>query len=252
MKRRKKIRRRKSTRRKIKKGTKIFGVSFDNRQWLDAALIHPSYRNETRCGPEFENFDRLEFLGDSILNFVVCRKLYKLFPEADEGGLSRLRSILVSRKILFRVARELGLSKHILLGKSLKRQKEFLKAKIFADALEALLAALYFDQGFEKTEKFILKHFAPFFDAKKLLRLDPNPKSTLQELVQRHWQKLPVYNLEPAGPRFKSTVHVHPATQAAALGRNRQEAEEKAARLLIRILRQELFGRSAKKSSRKK
>jgi ribonuclease III len=230
---------------------KLFGIPFKKIKRLEAALTHPSFRNENPKNP-LEDFDRLEFFGDTVLNFVVCRKLYQLFPEADEGVLSRLRSILVSRKILSRVAKEIKLPKFIKLGRSLIKQQQFMKAKLFADALEAFIAAVYFDRGFPAAEKFILKHFNQYFDAKKLFRLDPNPKSTLQELVQKHWQRLPNYNTEITPEGAKTTVSIGRSRETVAVSRTRRESEEKAARQMIRDIRQELLGRANKKSSGKK
>ena len=227
-----------------------FVIRFRRRLFYEAALSHPSYRNENPpVNAALEDFDRLEFFGDAILNFVICKKIYPLFPKADEGMLSRLRSILVSRKILFRIAREMGLLRKLKLAKGLHEQEEFLKVKLAADALEALIGALYLDQGLAQTEKFILKHYRSYFDAKKLFRLDPNPKSTLQELVQKRWQKLPVYSSEMTDKGFKTTVSITRGRQAGALARTRKESEEKAARLLIRLIRQEALGRPRKKSS---
>lgn len=231
---------------------KKFPLKFRSLALLESALQHPSYRNENSPRPDLQNFDRLEFFGDSVLNYVICRKIFKTFPDADEGILSRLRSILVSRRILSRITKELRFTKFIRLGKSLQNQPEFLKSKVFADTFEALIAAHYFDQGFEKTEKFILKCFHGYFDAKKLLRLDPNPKSTLQELSQKYWQKLPIYTSENASGTVKTTVSLGRLKQASALGRTRQESEEKAARILLRSLRQELLGRLKRKSSGRK
>lgn len=228
-----------------------FKIRLSNPLLLEAAFTHPSFRYENP-GRKLENFDRLEFFGDSVLNYVVCRKLYALFPEADEGVLSRLRSILVSRKILSRIAHEINLLPNLKVGRSLAEQKDFLKGKISADAFEAFIAAFYFDRGFEKTERFILKHFRSYFDAKKLFRLDPNPKSTLQELVQKHWRKLPEYESKPKDDKMETRVRVTGSLKASALGKTRKDSEEKAARLLLRILRQELVGRSKRKSSGKK
>ena len=119
-----------------------FFLRFQNLKLKDAALLHPSYRNENPKHELYEDFDRLEFFGDSVLNFVMCQKLYDKFPEADEGLLSRLRSILVSRKILSRIAREIGLPQFLKLGRGLSSQEDFHKSKMFADAFEALIAAL--------------------------------------------------------------------------------------------------------------
>jgi ribonuclease-3 len=252
------MKKKKPTKRRLlgKKNAKIpvpkFFLRFQNVQLKDAALLHPSYLNENPNLPIFANFDRLEFFGDSVLNFVICRKLYREFPDADEGLLSRLRSILVSRKILARIAREIGLPQFLHLGRGLASQEDFHKAKMFADAFEALIAALYFDQGFDRTERFLLKCFSGYFDMKKLFRLDPNPKSTLQELAQRHWQKLPSYSSQNQDAGFKAVVSISPRRKAQALGRNRQEAEERAARLLIRALRQELVKRLKRASSGRK
>ena len=237
---------------KVKKSPKKFRLRFKNKRLLEAALSHPSYRNENPKKGKLEDFDRLEFFGDTILNFVICQKLYKLFPEADEGMLSRLRSILVSRKVLGRISRDIRLIGSLQVGRSLKAQKDFLKAKVSADALESVIAALYFDQGLERTQRFILKHFKPYLDAKKLFRLDPNPKSMLQELVQKHWKKLPTYHSKPSKEGFKTVVSINRKLKYSASAKNRRESEEKAARLLIRGIRQELVGRSNKKSSGKK
>ena len=234
--------------RKKSPAKKKFVIRFRNKHLYQAAFTHPSYRNEN-TPEELEDFDRLEFFGDAILNFVVCKKIYALFPDADEGLLSRIRSILVSRKILFRVARQLGVIRELKLGRGLHEQEEFLKAKIAADSLESLIGALYFDQGLERAERFILRHFAPYFDAKKLFRLDPNPKSTLQELVQRRWQKLPVYSSVTTDKGVKTVVSITRGRQAVAFARTRKESEEKAARLLIRRIRQEAARRLKRKSS---
>ena len=230
---------------------KTLKVSFKQKGRLEASITHPSFRNEN-APTSLENFDRLEFFGDVVLNFVICRKLYEMYPEANEGLLSRLRSILVSRKILCRIAQDIHIARVLRVGKSLSQQEHFSKSKIMADTLEALFAALYFDQGFPKTEKIILKYFEPYLSIKRLFRLDPNPKSTLQELSQKEWQKLPLYSHEPATDGVKTFVQIHRNLKAHAVGKTRKDSEEKAARLLIRLIRQELLRRSKKKSSFKK
>ena len=230
---------------------KIFGVKFRRPKLLHAALLHPSYRNETAC-EILEDFDRLEFFGDSILNFVVCRKLYRQYPKANEGLLTRLRSILVSRKILARVASSLALGRQIHIGKSLRQRLHLSREKILADSLEALFAAIYFDRGFSQAETFILKQLASYFDAKRLLRLDPNPKSTLQELSQKQWQAIPAYASEVTAEGVRTVVSVTASRSAAATARTRRIAEERAARLLIRKIRQELLRRPKRNSSGRK
>ncbi len=230
-------------------------LDFRKDRLIHSATIHPSYRHENRHFPvcrNLENFDRLEFFGDAILNYVVCRKLYASFPDADEGLLSRLRSILVSRKILGRIARKIGLRSLLKLGRGILNDKNHAQSKLFVDALEALFGAYYLDRGLSKTERFILRLYEGYFDVKKLIRIDPNPKSTLQELAQKHWQVLPVYKNEPHTRGIRCAVSVRPDLKATAESKTRRDAEEKAARILIRKLRQDLLRRSKKSSSGKK
>lgn len=230
---------------------KKFKLDFRKVALLESALIHPSYRNENDC-KTLEDFDRLEFFGDSILNYVICRRLYFTFPDADEGSLSRLRSILVSRKILMRIAKKFSLRSFLRLSKGLSKDKNCSQAKLFVDALEALFGAYYLDRGLGKTERFILSLYEGYFDSKKLFRIDPNPKSSLQELAQKNWQQLPAYNNEITPRGVKSTVSISPTLKATCESKTRRDAEEKAARLLIRKLRQDLLRRSKKSSSGKK
>ncbi|OGW79450.1 MAG: ribonuclease III [Omnitrophica bacterium GWA2_52_8] len=232
----------------VLRAQKELRLPFRRSALLKAALIHPSYRNENRCG-KLENFDRLEFFGDSILNYVVCLKLFESFPDSDEGFLSRLRSILVSRKILSRIAKKIRLSRHIRLGRSLQHDKSALKNKILADSLEALIAAYYFDRGIKKTSHWILKLYDGLFNARKLLRIDPNPKSTLQEIAQKNWQCLPVYASEITSRGIQTVVSIGAARKATAAAKTKRDSEEKAARHLIQKIRQELLARSKRRSS---
>lgn len=220
---------------------KVLGFPVRSLAVYRAALTHPSFRNENfRITRDLEDFDRLEFLGDSILNEVICQKLFEKFPEADEGMLSKLRSILVSQKILSRIAQALKLQHAILISKNLRQNfKDFLKAKLLTDALEALFAAIYFDRGHDKVEKFILDHFKKYFDPKLLFRLDPNPKSTLQEMTLKKWQKLPEYTHTFSDKGVKTTVTAGGKRKASAFHKIKRESEVLAARGLIRQLRKE-------------
>jgi len=217
---------------------KTLGLKIKKKIGYESALTHPSFRYENAVG-KLDHFDRMEFLGDAILNDIICRKIYLTFQDADEGLLSRLRSTLVSRRILIKIARTLKLNKFMRLGRGFKKASpSFLKAKVLADALESLIAAIYFDRGKTVTEKFILAHFDGYFDIKKLFRLDPNPKSTLQEISQKYWKKLPIYECvqTPQGLQ-QVTASIDGQKRAKAVGRSRKEAEEKAARALVIKLR---------------
>lgn len=218
----------------------ILKMPVRNISWYQAALTHPSFRNEQAFGKELEDFDRLEFLGDSILNEIICQKLFTTFPEADEGMLSKLRSILVSQRILSRVAKSLKLKKVLLIGKSLRHNfKGPLETKILTDTLEALFAAIFFDHGRARIESFILKHFKNYFDPKLLFRLDPNPKSTLQEITLKKWQKLPEYKHVYSTKGVKTTVSIGRKRKGVGFHAIKKESELKAARALIQLLRKE-------------
>lgn len=222
---------------------KLLGIPPRALYWYRAALTHPSYRNENRIREKLEDFDRLEFLGDSILNEIICQKIFEAFPEADEGMLSKLRSILVSQRILSRVAKTLKIQKVLQLGKSLRRQfKGPLQMKILTDAMEAIFAAIYFDLGSSEIKHFILKHFKIYFDPKLLFRLDPNPKSTLQEMTLKRWQKLPEYTHAYSAKGVKTVVSLGRKRKATGWDKIKRESELKAARELIRLLRKE-FGK---------
>jgi len=234
-----------------KKLREITGIPAKGLSVYEAAFCHPSYRHEG-AHVDLESFDRLEFLGDAILNYVICIKIYALFPKASEGELSRLRSILVSRKILCRVARDIRLGKLLRLGKSLKRQPHPPRDKVLADSFEALIAAIFFDAGLSKAEFFILRHFKPYLNAKRLFRLDPNPKSSLQEFCQKHWQILPLYRNEMRDGRVETEISIADRWKVRAHGTTRRQAEEKAARLLLKKMRDTRADQSKKSSSGRK
>ena len=225
-----------------------FGLTFTNPKLLEAALAHPSYRNEHPPVP-LADFDRLEFFGDAVLNYVICCELIKKFPSADEGILSRLRSTLVSRKILARVARHIKLGRFLKLGVGLRKDKGNQQSKILADAFEAVIAAIYEDKGLGAAQGFILKHLSAYLNPRRLLRLDPNPKSTLQELSQKLWKKIPEYSWKTVRQGIRVEVRAGKKHRTAVTGKNRRELEEKAARELLKKLRQK-FKLNSKRSAR--
>ncbi|MBI4549380.1 MAG: ribonuclease III [Candidatus Omnitrophica bacterium] len=220
----------------FRKCEKAWGLSFRAKHRLAAALTHSSYRHET-LKVDLEDFERLEFFGDAVLNFVVSEKLYAVFPEADEGFLSRLRSILVSKRVLMKVADSLRLNRHVLLGKSAQKQSKRDQGKILADTVEALIAAVYFDRGLEKTRSFILRHYAPFLTVRYLQRLNVNPKSQLQEWVQKYYRALPRYEFELKNGGFVVWARAGESARAKGEGHSKKEAEERAARKLLALLK---------------
>lgn len=217
---------------------------------LEAALTHPSFQGADKKGAP-EQFGRLEFFGDAILNFVICRALFKLFPAADEGELSRLRSTLVSRKILARIAGELKIKPLLRLGPGVKNEPPQAQEKLLADSLESLIAAIFLDQGLARTEKFLGKIFSLYLNAGRLNRLDPNPKGSLQILCQRHWQKLPSYKILRSTKGVTVEVEITEVFRASSEASTRKAAEIKAARKLTAQIRQAFSGALKKSSERK-
>ncbi len=221
----------------LRKFEKKLGVTFHKKSLLLAALTHPSYRNESPK-LELEDFERLEFFGDTILNFVVSQKLFETFPEGSEGLLSQSRATLVSnKKLLVRVAARLQILKFVLLGKNEHKRPQREKRKILSDTLEALIAAVFLDQGLTKTKKIILKHFHGYFDSRFLKRVGVSPKNLLQEWVQKKFKVLPLYRSELKDGHFVTWAEVENHAKAKGEGRNKKEAEEKAAKLLLSILK---------------
>ncbi len=189
------------------------------------------------------NNERLEFLGDAILGFVIADQLYRRFPEADEGQLSRLRSSLVKRETLAEIAREVDLSPHLVLGRGELCSGGHNRASILADAVEAVLAAVYLDKGLEAVRSLILRLFA-----KRLERLSPDvqqkdPKTQLQEYLQARGLALPKYSvIDIQGDSHDQIFTV--TCRSADLGRetvgrggSRRKAEQAAAKRLLDEIR---------------
>jgi ribonuclease III len=232
---------------------RLIGSRIRRKSLILSALTHPSYP-QTLSGkvPASLTFQRLEFLGDSVLNYFVANRLFQLFPDANEGLLSRMRSTLVSRKLLARVARTIQLRKMLLLGKREGQMPSPTREKILADAFEALLAALYFDRGLKTTERFLLKCFKPYFNQKKIFQLDPNSKSMLQEYSQKKYRSLPVYRSERKDELFTAWAIVKKTLKARGQGRTKQEAETQAAGALLKKFAKRTKPRTRKRSRRRR
>jgi len=221
--------------RKIKEFERRTGLRFRKKELLRAALTHSSFRIPQReKGPL--DFERLEFLGDSILGLVISQRLFQVFPSQDEGFLSQFRSSLVSKKVLARMAQKLALSRFLLRGGSRESFREG-REKILADAFEALIAAVYFDRGLAKTRAFLLDLFAPLMRLSYLRRAGQNPKGLLQEWLQQKHGILPSYHTAPGNGCVTVTVKAGRFGKASANGTNKKKAQEKAARELLKILK---------------
>jgi len=164
------------------------GYRFGDPSLLDAALTH---RSAGRA-----NYERLEFLGDSVLNFAVAVLVYRTYPEADEGDLSRYRASLVSGQSLAEAAYALGLGEQLRLGSGELKTGGFRRSSILADALEALFGAVYLDGGFDAASSVIERLFAGRLAQLPEARDLKDPKTRLQELLQARGRRLPAYAVE--------------------------------------------------------
>lgn len=211
------------------------GYKFQNRVLLINALTHSSYANENR-GRSCESNERLEFLGDSVLGMVVADALYKRFPELPEGRMTRLRAQLVCEESLHRVAAQLGLGEHIRLGRGEEHTGGRSRTSILADAVEAVIAAMYLDGGMDVARGFINRFILSELEAG--LPGSGDNKTELQELVQKKPGSVLSYELlGESGPdhdkTFTSQVLLNGRAIGSGSGRTKKEAEQAAARAAL-------------------
>lgn len=217
------------------------GVSFSQRSLLEQAFVHRSYLNENPLFALPSN-ERLEFLGDAVLNFVVAEKLYKEFPDLPEGVLTEFRASLVRRDTLAELASSLRLGDWLLLGQGEETNGGRSKPSNLANAMEALIGALYLEQGLARTRRFILKQLKPHLEKTKAGRVAPNYKALLQELIQGQKRPTPVYRLvEASGPdhdrKFTTEILVEGEALGRGQGKTKKAAESQAAQAAWERLR---------------
>jgi ribonuclease-3 len=215
------------------------GYRFASLALLDRAFTHASLANETATLHRADN-EALEFLGDSVLGLIVTDLLHRRDPDGAEGAKSRRRAQLVSASSLARRAAELGLPELLLLGRGEEKTGGREKAALWANAYEALVAALYLDGGFEAARRFVRADFARDFEAPDEELEDP--KSRLQELLQGEGRPVPRYGVvEEAGPshrrRFRVECRLDDGTVTIGEGYSKKEAQQQAAREALRRLR---------------
>ena len=218
----------------------VLGVRFKEPPLLKKALVHSSYINENP-GATLTSNERLEFLGDAILGMIFATKLYHYFPNATEGEMTKLRSALVRRNTLSSIAKNIGLSDYLYLGKGEEAGGGRHKPTNLAGALEAITAAVFLDQGWDTTIDFILRLFNT--ELRKLDRQGTGVdyKSQLQHLVQSRQQETPVYQIiEATGPAhnrmFTAEVRVSNTVLGRGCGKSKKLAETEAARSALEQL----------------
>ena len=189
------------------------------------------------------NNERLEYLGDSVLGFVIAQRLYELFPEAGEGVLSRLRASLVNQTSLAELARQHQLGDYLILGSGELKSGGFRRDSILSDALEAIIGALLLDQGVVACQEWISRLFADKLAEIRLDSWNKDPKTRLQELLQGRRKPLPVYELlSMTGAdhaqtfEVKCTVSIHPQFTTGS-GISRKRAEQLAAENMLSLLK---------------
>jgi ribonuclease-3 len=219
---------------------KSLGLEFKNRDLLIEAFCHRSYLNEH---PDFylPHNERLEFLGDAVLELIVTEYLYKKYPEKNEGELTNWRAALVNAKILGELARELGFNDFLLLSKGEEKETGKARLYILANTFEALIGAIYLDQGYEVAKNFVEKNLIerklPEIIEKGLFK---DPKTRFQEEAQERVKITPTYKvLEEWGPdhakHFIVGVFLGNELVAKGEGTSKQEAEEEAAKNALKI-----------------
>jgi ribonuclease-3 len=213
---------------------KVLNLSWKKEDLLKEALTHSSYLNEHRYEEKHHN-ERLEFLGDAVLELVSSIYLYRQFPDEQEGLLTNLRAALVNTDNLTQVSRKLGIHKCLRLSKGEGKNISSSSSAILADALEAVIGAIYLDQGLEIASDFIVKNIMARYKEVLDEKSYRDSKSLFQEMAQERFKKTPKYKtLDSLGPDhkkiFKVGLYLGDEQIAEGSGKSKQEAEEDAAK----------------------
>lgn len=212
---------------------KTLGIFFNDQSLLKQAFVHRSYLNENPNSVLPSN-ERLEFLGDAILDFIVTDELYSEFPELPEGELTTIRASLICRQTLAKVASSLKLGDWLLLGQGEETSGGRKRESNLANTSEALIGAIYLDQGLCQVKEFALRQLKPFLDKIKHGDISPNYKALLQELIQSEKLLPPVYHvIETTGPdhdkQFAVEVLMEDNILGSGTGKSKKAAEMEAA-----------------------
>ncbi len=205
---------------------------FRDHSLLDLALTHRSYANE-RPGGTFQDNERLEFLGDSVLTVIISHLIMKRFPQSQEGEMTRLRATLVNEKSLAGISKKLGLNQYLLLGRGEALRGGSEKSSLISNAYEALIGAIYLDGGFKKAFKVVEKQFGPLLD--QGLTDDGDFKTKVQQICQSRYGGPPRYRLsELKGPQhdktFGAEIFIEGQPYGYGIGKTKKEAQQNAAK----------------------
>jgi ribonuclease-3 len=219
------------------------GVKFKNQEVLKEALTHRSYLNEHPAWPLPQN-ERLEYLGDAVLELAVTERLFTRFPDFQEGRMTTLRAALVNREMLSVIAKEIDLQKFVLMSRGEAKDSKKAKDIILSNAFEALIGAVYLDLGYEVSREVVDKLVIPHLEEIVEKGLDRDPKSVLQEVIQEKLKVTPTYEvMRESGPdhqkQFEVGVYFGEELFAEGQGSSKQEAENRAARNALAKLENE-------------
>lgn len=206
----------------------VLAYQFRDPTYLREALTHASSANHRLASNE-----RLEFLGDAILGAIVCELLFRKFPEYQEGELTRVKSVVVSRRTCAKISSAMGFDEFLVLGKGMGSH-DGPPSSVLADVFESLIGAIYLDGGMDAAKRFIVRHIEAEIDAAVEGQLGGNYKSNLQQVAQRQFGETPTYLLlDEKGPDhskcFKISAQIGRHSYPPAWGRNKKEAEQHAA-----------------------
>ncbi len=222
---------------KLERCQGIIGYRFQDQGILLSALTHSSVAT-TRT----QSNERMEFLGDSILGMVVCVSLFRSYPDYLEGELTKIKSVVVSRRVCAKISRQLRLDECLIVGRGML--KNAMPRSLLSDVFEAIVAAIYLDGGIEAATRFIMMHIEPEMRLAADGHHGGNFKSSLQQLAQRDLKGTPIYRLvDEFGPdhskQFQVVAEITGKRFAPAWGRNKKEAEQRAAGNALSQLRGE-------------
>jgi ribonuclease-3 len=217
----------------LNKLEKKINIKFKNIKLLTKSLTHKSYDS-------INNNEKLEFLGDRVLGLIISKKLLEIYPDEKEGVLDKKLASLVNKKRCFEVAKSLELEKFVFVGNTRKKIIK-IENKIVSDCCEALIGAIYLDQGLNIAEKFILKTWKIHIKASVVTFIDS--KTKLQEYSLKKYKSLPIYKLiSSSGPKhkplFKIGVRLKDTKFVAGIGNSKKNAEQTAAKLYLKNLKQ--------------
>lgn len=226
----------------IRRAEKYLKISFSNKELLKTALTHPSFAAESGSARVYE---KLEFLGDSVLNLVITEFIFHRFPKFDEGDLAKLKANLVNIESLAEVASKLRLGECLFMGKGAERSGVREKTSVLGDCLEAVIGAIFLDQRMEVAKEFILTNFKEIIFQEASAKDFSDFKTSLQEYTMEKLQVLPEYKvIEEKGPVhqriFVTEVRVKEKVFGQGQGPSKKKSEQAAAKVALFKLKQEL------------